>query len=284
LITVALAAMCVSLNFPPVSSPFLFCCTCCYGFYIFFSGSLILTMPKRRSVDAPPVVTTQRNQSDIALTWWAEKRDALRQLEEEKERFASEVAFLQAEKQRLSAEVDSLNQQIEKDQSLIRDVQSRLSDAEPILREAENFGGLTKIIDKDSRANAIGRFLLSLLAIIMKRTHPITRLRAVCDAIFGLAIFGVAVTKTVLSEVYKKYIFEEHRSKFAPWRVLRAIDLSSVGGLNFNGIETLRTVEELDPYQRGILPARSTIQKASHELHELGQQHIPFHRKQCSVV
>jgi hypothetical protein len=104
----------------------------------------------------------------------------------------------------------------------------------------------------------------------MKHTHPITHLRAVCDALFGLAIFGVAVTKTVLGEVYKKYIFEDHRSKFAPWRVLRAIDLSSVGGLNFNGIETLRTVEELEPYQRGILPSRSNIQKASYELHELG--------------
>ncbi len=57
----------------------------------------------------------------------------------------------------------------------------------------------------------------------------------VCDAIFGLAVFGVTVMKALLAEVYKKYIFEEQQSKFSPWKVLRAIGLSSMGGLNFNG-------------------------------------------------
>jgi hypothetical protein len=115
------------------------------------------------------------------------------------------------------------------------------------------------------------------MAVIMKHTHPITRLRIVCHALFGAAIFGAAVTMAVLSEVYKKYIFEEHCSMFASLRVLRAIDLSPVGGLNFNGVESLRNVEELELYQRGILPARSSIQKASYELYDLGQQRIPFH-------
>ncbi len=58
-----------------------------------------------------------------------------------------------------------MNHQIEEDKSFIRDVQIRLPDAEPILREAESFGGFTKIIDKDLQVHAIGRFLLSLLAI-----------------------------------------------------------------------------------------------------------------------
>jgi hypothetical protein len=37
----------------------------------------------------------------------------------------------------------------------------------------------------------------------MKHTHPIMHLHVVCNALFGLAIFGVAVTRTVLAEVYK---------------------------------------------------------------------------------
>ena len=53
--------------------------------------------------------------------------------------------------------------------------------------------------------------------------------------------------------------------------------------LNFNGVETLRKVEELEAYQWGVLPSRSSIQKASYELHELGQNHIPFHRRQCDL-
>jgi len=65
--------------------------------------------------------------------------------------------------------------------------------------------------------------------------------------------------------------------------VLRVIDLSSVGGLNFNGIETLQMVEELEPYQWGILPSQSNIQNTSHELREFGQQHIPFHQNQFNL-
>ncbi len=53
--------------------------------------------------------------------------------------------------------------------------------------------------------------------------------------------------------------------------------------LNFNGVETLRKVEELEAYQRGVLPSCSSIQKAFSELHELGQIHIPFHRRQCDL-
>jgi hypothetical protein len=154
---------------------------------------------------------------------------------------------------------------------------------DPILKEVEAVSGLQQISGKEDRLHAIGRFLLSLLSIIMRCTHPITCLLAVCDAVFGLAIFGVTITKTVLAEVHKKYIYDEYKDKFAAWRLLRAIDLSPVGGLNFNGIEILRSVEELGSYKRGLLPSRSTIQRASQEMYQLGQQHIPFSRQQCEL-
>jgi hypothetical protein len=240
-------------------------------------------MPKRHNPDAaPPVVKKPRDQSLVIKKWWDEKRKAESKLEDEKVALAAEVAALRAEKERLLAENASLEASSHEAEAR---VQRLLPDAEPFVREVENFGGLQKITDKATRLHVVGRSLLSLMAVIMKHTHPITRLRTVCHALFGAAIFGAAVTKAVLSEVYKKYIFEEHRSTFAPWRVLRAIDLSPVGGLNFNGVETLRNVEELELYQRGILvlPARSSIQRASYELHDLGQQHIPFHWKQCDL-
>jgi hypothetical protein len=34
-------------------------------------------------------------------------------------------------------------------------------------------------------------------------------------------------------------------------------------------------------YERDLLPSQSSIQKASYELYVLGQQHTPFHRRQC---
>jgi len=78
-----------------------------------------------------------------------------------------------------------------------------------------------------------------VLALLLSRTQATTRLHVVCEALFDNAIFGVEATQVVLKELYQKYFFKQMREMFAPWCVLRAIDLSSVGGLNYNGIETL---------------------------------------------
>jgi hypothetical protein len=55
------------------------------------------------------------------------------------------------------------------------------------------------------------------------------------------------------------------------------------GSLNCNGVETLQTVEGLGRYERGILLSRSQIQRASYALHDLGQMHIPFEKKDCAI-
>jgi len=155
------------------------------------------------------------------------------------------------------------------------------------LREAERMNasllGPSKVADKQTRVELIGAMLVTFLACIMKGTHAISRLRTVCDCIFGAAVFGATATKAVLSEVHKKYILAEHQRTFSNWRVLRAIDLSPVSGLNYNGVEILRSVEELGKYERGVLPSRSSIQKCSAELYQMGQELIPFHRKECAL-
>jgi len=118
----------------------------------------------------------------------------------------------------------------------------------------EQFGGLQKLTNTADRVVAIGTTLLSFLAIMMKSKHPITRLRTVCECLFENAIFGEHVTKQVLHELYKKYIYEEQKLLFSPWKLLKAIDMSAVGGLNYNGIETLQSLEKLNPFERGLPP------------------------------
>jgi hypothetical protein len=76
-----------------------------------------------------------------------------------------------------------------------------------------------------------------------------------------------------------KKSFKRNDEIFAPWKVLKAMVLSAVGGLNYNGIETLQKIECSEKYQRGMLPARSYVQKTAYELHSLGQQLIPFEKK-----
>jgi hypothetical protein len=142
-----------------------------------------------------------------------------------------------------------------------------------------DYGGFIKIMDKNSIIMAVGGAIVGLLSVIMKKTQAVTRLRTVCEALFRSSIFGVEATKVVLAELYKKYVFCEHQSLFAAWKVLRAIDTLAVGGLNHNGIETLQTVEKLKKYERGVLPSRSSVQRCAYELNEVGQQLIPFEKK-----
>jgi hypothetical protein len=70
----------------------------------------------------------------------------------------------------------------------------------------EEFGGLRKLMNAD-RVAAISITLVSFLAIIMKITHPITRLCTVCESVFEKDIFGVHVMKWVLQELHKKHIY-----------------------------------------------------------------------------
>lgn len=84
-----------------------------------------------------------------------------------------------------------------------------------------------------------------------------------CSTNWGILI----PSEVVLKELYQKYFFKQMREMFAPWHVLQAIDLSSVGGLNYNCIETLLQMECVEKYQRGVLPSRTSVQKAAYELH-----------------
>jgi hypothetical protein len=87
---------------------------------------------------------------------------------------------------------------------------------------------------------AIQNLLTAFLGIIMWRTHPITRLCAVCEVIFDRCVFSPAATKTVLDQLYKTHVTKMHQKIFSTWKILEAIDLSIGGCLNYNGVEALR--------------------------------------------
>jgi hypothetical protein len=79
----------------------------------------------------------------------------------------------------------------------------------------------------------------------MRKTHAITRLCVVIEALFSKAIFGVDATRIALNEMYTKYHLKEQRRVFLPWKILHAMDLCLSGSLNYKGVELLRSVEGL---------------------------------------
>ena len=181
-----------------------------------------------------------------------------------REELARERAKGAAELERLTAENESLSQSIK--------------ETAPFVKSLDQYGGFCKLSNKETLLTALGSAIVAILSVVMRKTQPITRLRTICEVLFDRAIYGAAVTAKVLEEMYQKYFFKEHREIFAPWKVLRAIDVSAVGGLNYSGLETLRSCEGLGKYQRGILPSRSSVQRASYDLHQLSQGIIPFHK------
>jgi hypothetical protein len=89
-----------------------------------------------------------------------------------------------------------------------------------VMDSVKNYGGFQKIDSRSDRVFAVGALIVSYLGIIMRKTQSITRLRVVSDAQFNNVIFGVEAARTVLDEIYKKYIFVEQRRVFMPWKIL----------------------------------------------------------------
>ncbi len=209
------------------------------------------------------------------------KLQDVKRITAERNRLLEEVAKLKAEKDVLVAELKAERDLLAcANTALTEELDEVKKSMQAINSAVSPYGGYNKIRDKANRVAAVGAAIIAVISVLMSRTHVLTRPQTICEALFEHAIFGIEETQVMLCEMFKRYFFKEQRELFAPWKVLRAIDLSAVGGLNYNGIETLRSIECVEKYQRGILPARTSVQRASCQLHEIGQKLIPFERKQ----
>jgi hypothetical protein len=139
---------------------------------------------------------------------------------------------------------------------------------------------IRKETERGSMLKMIGDAILFTFSVIVFRTKPLTRLRSLCEVIFDNELFGSFATQRVLKDISKKYA---RTHVFLPWRVLRSIDLTINGGINLTGLESLQKVEDLEDYQRGFLPSRTSVQNCAAELHALGQQLIPIVKVPCDL-
>lgn len=201
-----------------------------------------------------------------AIAWGYEERaDIARAIEENSEVIAWErkenaelnLAVSRAREENVALARERAELSVERDQLRAENLllSESIKESAPFVKSLEEYGGFCKVTNKETLLAALGSAILAILSVVMRKTQPITRLRTISEVLFGKAIHGAAVTGKVLEELYQKYFFKENRELFAPWKGLRAIDTSSVGGLNYNGLETLRTCEALARYQRGILPS-----------------------------
>jgi hypothetical protein len=227
-------------------------------------------LQKRPAVQSSPNPSSyNRDQSEIATSWWAKKKEKLSVLQRQVSRLKARVHALEVQAQVSNEKIEELTVALQAAQCPEVD-----PNVQKVVDTINNNDGFKKIDSKDGSVIAISALLTSFLAIIMRNTHPITRLHTVTDVLFNKMIFGAEITGTVLQEIYEKYIIPKQHRIFLPWKILRAIDLTIAGGLNYNGVEALHSVEELGRYERGILSSRSQIQRASYMSYiSLGKSH-----------
>jgi hypothetical protein len=162
------------------------------------------------AVQLPPNLSSyNRDQSEIASSWWAEKKEKLSILERQVSRSKSRVHALEVQAQVSNEKIEELTVALQAAQCPEVD-----PNVQKVVNTINNNGGLKKIDSKDGHVIAIRALLTSFLAIIMQNTHPITHLCTVTDVLFKKMIFGAEITGTILQEIYEKYIIPKQRRFF----------------------------------------------------------------------
>jgi septal ring factor EnvC (AmiA/AmiB activator) len=136
-------------------------------------------------------------QSEIALSWWSKKKEKITRLKGQLSRLTDRISTLEAEAKVSADYISQLETELEK-------MAERNKNVEKVLGSVMEYGGFDKIDDSSNRVLATGALILSYLAVIMKKTQAITRLRVVIEALFSKTIFGVDATKIALNEMYTK--------------------------------------------------------------------------------
>jgi hypothetical protein len=129
------------------------------------------------------------------------------------------LSQLQEQKGILEEEAQEANEKINRLEAALHEpTGGRDRNAEKLTGIVNSCGGFHRIDDKGdfslASSLAIETLLVSYLAIIMRKTQPVTWLHVICEVLFSNVIFGVEATKTVLEEIYKKYIFMDQQRFF----------------------------------------------------------------------
>jgi len=127
--------------------------------------------------------------------------------------------------------------------------------------------------DPASMLSMVSAAICAVMAVIMSKTRNVTRLKVVCKVLFEMFLFGYDETRFVFHQMARKFVREEI---YKPWKILKAMDMSPKGSLNYRGIETLRHVECLQKYERGFLPSSSSVQEKAQRMYEVGQELCPI--------
>jgi hypothetical protein len=176
----------------------------------------------------PKPARYNRNQSEIALSWWAKKKDKVIALKRRVSHLQEQIGILEEEARQANERIHGLEAALQEQPG------GGDQNAEKLLGVANSCGGLQRTEDKGDCALAIGALLVSYLGIIMRKTHPVTWIHVVCEALFSNLIFGVEATSTVLEEVYVNILDPEVAILFGRIKARQLCSFTCCGGTRIN--------------------------------------------------
>jgi chromosome segregation ATPase len=190
----------------------------------------------------PTNPSNKRTRSEISKDWWKEKRSKLTKAVEDVKDLKKEGVKLQKSNQDLvrlnhnitqkrdelrmannalkseaqaaanekNRIIESLAQVQDEQKGIIKQLEAEkqlqsesMERTAPLIKSLEEYGGFSKITEKEARLGAVGSAMLAVVSVIMRITQPITQLWTICEVLFAQAIFGAEVTGKVLNEVYR---------------------------------------------------------------------------------
>jgi hypothetical protein len=117
---------------------------------------------KRAALYSPPCSSSySRNQSEIALSWWAKKKEKVDRLKAEVRRLKDPIAALEDEKEAATQCASELEAALEEQSNNVAKA----------VESVKEYGGFQRIESKTARLLAIGALIVAYVGVIMRRPN-----------------------------------------------------------------------------------------------------------------
>jgi len=200
------------------------------------------------------------------------KSEEIDKLQIEEINLKSQVRVKELQLKAATCQLNNLTEKIKSTSSALVEYNKELKRKKVLVKYYSNTGNEgvkdTSTDDVAQLCNAIEQAFSFL-----KGKRACTKAKLLVEAIMsGKLLKGEAAA--LVNDLMRQYI----RSLFRPWKMVKAGDVSSVGGFRTSTINTLRNV--IDETGEGLFPSPTTVNRSRALLDEYGKEAVGYHRRE----
>lgn len=209
-------------------------------------------------------LTAERAKSVLQeLNWKKEKEELCRVITDQKFQFENSEAAMEKLK-------SDHKEEIESSAVAMVEVQKKLKSSQSL---CDYYRAKHDSNEKKALAGSdVSASLENTMSKLLPRRHPSTKAKVLFDEIISGRLYNGAVL-SLLNDYMKDFI----RQKFAPWRLLKAGDVSAIGAFKTSTIQALNEV--IDEDKLGLFPSPSAVDRARAKLDAYAFEKIGYERR-----